>query len=102
MSLNLIIGFTIITLSMFWWVFVCVLFILSTLYDGQQADMMNMYIILITLCTSGHLQEILWVEQYSQLCLRWTPLGLGLWNTFVSVLERCLSYKESNKGSKER
>ena len=48
---------------MFWWVFVCVLFILSTLNDGQQADMMNMYIIIIiTLCTSGHLQETLWVE----------------------------------------
>ena len=102
MSLNLIIGFTIIMLSTFWWVFVCVLLILSTLSDGQQADMMNMYIILIALCTSGHLQEILWVEQYSQLSLRRTPLGMGLWDTFVSILERCLSYKESNKGSKER
>ena len=30
MSLNLTIGFTIIMLSMFLWVFVCVLFILST------------------------------------------------------------------------
>ena len=78
MSLNLIIGFTIIMLSTFWWVFVCVLLILSTLSDGQQADMMNMYIILIALCTSGHLQEILWVEQYSQLSLRWTPLEMGL------------------------
>ena len=35
---------------------------------------------------------------YSQLYLKWTPLGLAL----VSVLERCPSYRESTKRSKER
>ena len=36
----------------------------------------------------------------SQLSLRRTPLGPAL--RLVSVLERCSSYRESNKGSKER
>ena len=37
-------------------------------------------------------------KYYRQLSLRRTPLGRSL----LAVLERCPSYRESNKGSKER
>ena len=40
------------------------------------------------------------VNYYSQLSLRQTPLGPVLCN--VSALERSPSYRESNKGSKEK
>ena len=41
------------------------------------------------------------ISVYSQLSPRRTPLGPALRVSKVSVLERCLSYKESNKGNKQ-
>ena len=42
------------------------------------------------------------ISVYSQLSPRRTPLGPALSVSKVSVLERCPSYKESNKGNKQR
>ena len=41
------------------------------------------------------------ISVYSQLSPRRTPLGPALRVSKVSVLERCPSYKESNKGNKQ-